>query len=223
MNIKNCLAKTENEMNYVVAYPDNYEGLPLLVFLHGAGERGINIEHLYRHGIPKMIKEGKEIPAVILYPQCPASFIWNNMVKELKALIDKVAEEYSVNRSKITLTGLSMGGYGTWEMAMCYPETFSAIAPVCGGGVPWRASKLKNVPITAYHGTEDITVPFIQSEIMVSAAKKIGADAELVALEGLGHNDGAAYAYYETDLIERLLSHTKTDFSHVCEPCEEMF
>ena len=83
MNIK-VYEKNENRtMNYGVAFPDNYEGLPLLVYLHGAGERGENFDHVYRHGIPKLLREGREFPAVVLYPQCPGPFIWNNMVKEM--------------------------------------------------------------------------------------------------------------------------------------------
>ena len=223
MNIRNYLAATGYEMNYVVAHPDDYKGLPLLIFLHGAGERGRNIDHLYRHAIPAMIKDGIEIPAVVLYPQCPGQFIWNNMVKELKEIIEKVAAEYEVDSSRICLTGSSMGGYGTWEMALTYPEMFSAIAPVAGGGVQWRTVRLKSVPVIAYHGDADDVVPIIMSEIMVDSAKKNGAQAELVRLQGLGHNDGINYAYRNTDLISRLLSYERTDFSHVYEPCEELF
>ena len=210
-------------MNYGLAYPDNYENLPLLVFLHGAGERGTNVDHLYRHGIPKLLKEGMEFPAVILFPQCPANFIWNNMVKELKVLIDQVAAEFRILPDRILMTGCSMGGYGTWEMAMCYPETFAAIAPVAGGGVMWRTPKLKDVPVLAYHGKADSVVLPSQSQIMVEYTNLSGGHAELTLLDGLGHNDGIDYAYRHTDLIGRLLSFRKLDFSHVPEICEDIF
>lgn len=223
MTIDTFLAKGENEMNYIVAHPERYEGLPLLVYLHGAGERGKNIEHLYRHGVARMVKEGRDIPAVVLCPQCPAFFIWNNMVKETKALINKVAKEYKVNPDKILLTGSSMGGYGTWEMGMCYPETFAAIAPVAGGGVCWRVSKLKSTPVLAYHGDADTVVPYSQSEIMIESLKADGGEVSLTNMEGQGHNDGIYNAYFSTDLVERLLTYEKRDHSHVHEPCEEMF
>jgi predicted peptidase len=116
-----------------------------------------------------------------------------------------------------------MGGYGTWEMAMCYPETFAAIAPVAGGGVMWRTMKLKDVPVIAYHGDLDASVPISQSEVMVKYTVQCGGSAELNVLEGFGHNDGIDYAYCETDLINRLISYRKTNFERVLEPCEEMF
>lgn len=223
MNIKTNIATDGTNMNYGVAFPDNYKDLPLLVYLHGAGERGTNFEHIYRLGIPKLIKEGREIDAVVLFPQCPGPFIWNNMVKELKSLIDAVAEEYGVLKDRIVLTGSSMGGYGTWETAMCYPETFAAIAPVAGGGVVWRTKKLKDVPVLAFHGEIDLVVPVSQSQVMVDYTVQNGGIAELNILNGYGHNDGIDYAYRETNLIERLISYRKHSFDHVFEPCEELF
>ncbi len=210
-------------MNYGVAYPDNYKDLPLLVYLHGAGERGTQFDHIYLHAIPKLLREGREFPAVVLYPQCPAPFIWNNMVKELKEIIDIVVKEYDIKPDRILLTGSSMGGYGTWETAMCYPEFFAAIAPVAGGGVAWRTAKLKNMPIKTYHGSIDTVVEPIQSELMVRAVNNEGGNAELIYLDNMGHNDGIDYAYRNTDLIDWLLSHRRTDFTHIPEICEEMF
>ena len=223
MKIDGYFAKTEENMNYIVAHPEKYDRLPLLVYLHGAGERGRNIEHLYRHGVARMIYEGHDIPAVVLCPQCPARFIWNNMVKELKVLIDRVAKDYKVDTDRIVLTGSSMGGYGTWEMGMCYPETFAAIAPVAGGGVCWRTSKLKSTPVLAYHGDADTVVPYSQSEIMVESLKKDGGNVTLTNMAGQGHNDGIYNSYFSTDLVAKLLSYEKKDHSHVYEPCEEMF
>ena len=223
MKIKTYLSFNENQMNYGVAYTDHYTDMPLLIYLHGAGERGRNFEHIYRHGIPKLIKEGQELKAVVLFPQCPGEYIWNNMVKELKSIIDAVIEEYGISKDRILLTGSSMGGYGTWEMAMCYPEMFAAIAPVAGGGVAWRASKLVKIPVLAYHGAEDDDVLISQSEVMVDFTNRFGGTAELHALQGLGHNDGIDYSYRETDLISRLISYRKSDFSRIPEPCEEHF
>ena len=222
MKIKTYLSD-DSKMNYGVALGDNYTDLPLLIYLHGAGERGKNFEHIYRHGIPKLIKEGKDINAVVLFPQCPAEFIWNNMVKELKVVIDAVVEEYGISKDRIVLTGSSMGGYGTWEMAMCYPEMFAAIAPVAGGGVVWRTGKLIKTPAIVYHGEKDTVVPASQSEIMVDFTKGHGGMAELNILKDMGHNDGIDYAYRETDLIERLLSYRKSDFAHIPEVCENLF
>lgn len=223
MNIKTYVLNDKCQMNYGVAFPDDYKDLPLLIYLHGAGERGKNFEHIYRHGIPKLLKEGKEINAVVLFPQCPAEFIWNNMVKELKTIIDSVADEYGILKDRIVLTGSSMGGYGTWEMAMCYPEMFAAIAPVAGGGVMWRTPKLQKIPVLAFHGAEDSVVLPSQSEIMVEYTNKNGGTAELNILKGYEHNDGIDYAYGNTDLIDRLIAYRKNDFEHIPEICEDLF
>lgn len=223
MKIKTFISNDVDQMNYGLAFGDDYKDQPLLIYLHGAGERGKNFEHIYRHGIPKLIKEGQDIKAVVLFPQCPGEYIWNNVVKELKIIIESVIEKYGISRDRILLTGSSMGGYGTWEMAMCYPEMFAAIAPVAGGGVVWRTGKLIKTPVLAYHGEKDCVVPISQSEIMVNSTVRNGGTAELNILKNKGHNDGIDYAYRETNLIQRLLSFRKNDFTHIPEPCEELF
>lgn len=145
------------------------------------------------------------------------------MVKELKSIIDDVVVEYGIPKDRIVLTGSSMGGYGTWEMAMCYPEMFAAIAPVAGGGVVWRTGKLVKTPVIAYHGEKDTVVPVSQSEIMVNFTNNNGGVAELNILKDKEHNDGIDYAYRETDLIQQLLSYRKYDFAHIPEICENLF
>ena len=217
--------RTDNEfdMNYKVFYPDRYEGLPLLIYLHGAGERGGESEHLFRHGIPKLIREGVEIPAVVLCPQCPAWAVWDNVVDRVKAIIDRVASEFSIANDRICITGSSMGGFGTWMMGKTYPTFFAAIAPVAGGGMSWRAGNLRTTPVLAVHGACDRDVPPIYSELMVNAVQKKGGSAELILLDGLGHNDGIDYAYRHTKLIEWILSQRKRDFSPVAEYCSEFF
>ncbi|MBO7344821.1 MAG: phospholipase, partial [Clostridia bacterium] len=129
--------KTENYplQSLLFTPAEKVQNPPLIVYLHGAGERGENIEHLYRHGMPKLIKSGKEIPAIVLCPQCPAQFVWNNIVERLKNLIDLIVEEYQISKDRIAITGSSMGGFGTWEMGLTYANYFSAIAPVAGGGL----------------------------------------------------------------------------------------
>lgn len=224
MNVKDCMYN-ENiyNMNYKVFYPENYDKLPLIVYLHGAGERGENISHLYKHAIPKLIKEGMEIPAVVLAPQCPKWCVWDNVADKVKGIIDIVVEEYGIMKDRICITGSSMGGFGTWMMGKTYPDFFSAIAPIAGGGMSWRASKLVTTPVIAVHGTEDDAVPLIYSKLMVEEIKKHNGNVELIELDGYGHNDGIDYAYRNTNVIERLLAYRRTNFDHVPEICEEMF
>ncbi len=137
------------------------DGTPLLVYLHGAGERGTVTEHMCRHGIPRLISNGRDVEAIVLCPQCPAQYVWNNIVREVKAVVDATVLRYKVKKDRIALTGCSMGGFGAWEMAMTYPSLFSAVAPVAGGGLSFRASNLRTTPVRAYHGTVDELVPAI--------------------------------------------------------------
>lgn len=222
-----CIEKVfeyENgKMNYAVYTPEKYEDLPLMVYLHGAGERGLNISHLTRHGIPKLISEGREYPAVILTPQCPADRVWDNMVSQVKEIIDAVVEEYGIKKDRICITGSSMGGFGTWMMGLTYPDFFSAIAPVAGGGMSWRTQKLKNTPVFAVHGDKDSCVPIIYSTLMVDAVNRNGGNAQFIALEGKEHNDGIDYAYRETNLINWLLGQRRTDFTKVEEVFSNLF
>ena len=224
MNIEH-LNDEKSSLQAILAYPNDTKDLPLLIFLHGAGERGTgsNLQNVYKHGVPKLVKEGRDIPAIVLCPQCPAMYVWNNMVREVKVLIDGIVERFGVKRDRICLTGGSMGGFGTWELAMTYPSFFSAIAPVAGGGLSWRCVKLIGMPIKAYHGTDDTEVPITYSELMLDRFKNTGADATLVRLEGFGHVDGISEAYENTDLIDWLLSKRRTDFSRVPEAFEQYF
>lgn len=210
-------------MNYQVFYPDNYENLPLLVYLHGAGERGKKIENVNRHAIPMMIMNGEEIPAVVLCPQCPEQVVWNNIPDKVKAIIDSVAVEYGIKKDRICITGSSMGGFGTWMMGKTYPSFFSAIGPVAGGGMAWRAKKLVNTPVMAVHGTADTVVPPVYSQLMVDAVNENGGSAQLILLPGAGHNDGINKAYMETDIISWLLNKRRENFERIPEVCEEMF
>ncbi len=223
----NCTEKVfeyENgKMNYAVYTPEKYEDLPLMVYLHGAGERGLNISHLTRHGIPKLISEGKEFPAVILTPQCPADRVWDNMVSQVKQIIDTVAKEYGIKNDRICITGSSMGGFGTWMMGLTYPNFFSAIGPIAGGGMSWRTSKLKNTPVFAVHGDKDSCVPYCYSQLMIEAVNRNGGNAILKAAEGFEHNDGIDYAYRSTELIQWLLSQRRTDFQSIEEPFSHLF
>jgi len=224
MNVKDCMY-SENEfgMNYKVFYPDAYEELPLIVYLHGAGERGENISHLYRHGIPKLIAEGKEFNAIILCPQCPKQYVWDNVVEKTKRIIDLVSDEYEIKKDRICITGSSMGGFGTWMMAKTYPSFFAGAAPVAGGGMVWRTQKLKTTPVLAVHGVDDDVVPIFYSQIMVDGVNCRGGCAELISLDGYGHNDGIDFAYRNTKVIDWLIERRRENFEYVPEVCEDIF
>jgi len=183
------------KFDYFLYLPDGYEEskaeYPMIMFLHGAGERGSDISLLKNNGIPGRIsKEGKEFPFIIVSPQCPKDDWWGGPlnIPALNGLVDEIAETYRVDKKRIYLTGLSMGGFGTWEMAVNYPKKFAAIAPVCGGGNPKKVKAIKDLPIWVFHGAKDNVVDIKKSQEMVDALKKEGSDVTFTIYPEANHN-----------------------------------
>jgi predicted peptidase len=166
-------------MNYLLYLPKDYgkadKKWPLILFLHGAGERGDNIELVKKHGPAKLVAEGKDFDFIIMSPQCPQESWWPSMTEDLKLLVDDIAGKYQVDQSRMYITGLSMGGYGTWSMIIKYPEMFAAAAPICGGGDTVLAKfRLAKIPLWVFHGAKDEVVPVSKSQEMVDAVKAAG-------------------------------------------------
>ncbi len=205
--------KTENnKLAYTIFLPNGYSAdnkYPLILSLHGAGERGNGVEeldHCTNIGIGRYIKkDGMELDAVVLCPQCPKDRVWNHLIWDLKDLVDEIAVRYSVDENRMTVTGMSMGGFGTWEMALVFTDTFAAYAPICGGGMAWRTGVLKGKKIWAFHGDKDNVVDISNSIEMVNSARKYGADVRFTVFNGVAHGSWDP-AYLETILIQWLLS-----------------
>ena len=197
---------SKSTLKYILTTPTDYdksERLPLIVFLHGAGERGDNLDALKVYCIPKLFTQNQDylgIRAITLSPQCPAERTWYDYKWEVISLIDQICEEYNADKDRVSLCGISMGGFGTWEIALQVPEKFSAIAPICGGGMNWRAWYLRNTPIRVFHGALDDVVPISQSEAMVNSLKLQGANVEFTVYDDLGHCCWDR-AFEHTDLI----------------------
>lgn len=196
-------------LRYLLYLPPEYKPdgkpWPLLVFLHGMGETGNNLELVKRHGPPKLIAQGKHFPFIVLSPQTPRPG-WNP--DAVVALIDAICEHYNVDRSRIYLTGLSMGGFGTWATAAAYPDRFAAIAPICGGGDPRWAERLKDIPIWVFHGAKDQVVPVAFSERMVEAIKAAGGNVKFTVYPDAGH-DSWTVTYNNPELYNWFLQHRK--------------
>jgi predicted peptidase len=182
------------KLNYLLYRPEGYgkgeKVWPLVLFLHGAGESGDNLEKVKKHGPPKLIESGKSFPCIVVSPQSPGRG-WNPVA--LNALLDDLQAKYKVDKDRIYLTGLSMGGFGTWALAEAHPERFAALVPICGGGKPADAAKLKDLPIWVFHGAKDRTVPPDRSEAMVKALKEAGAkNVQLTMYPDAGHDSWSA-------------------------------
>ena len=181
------------------------EGAPLLVFLHGSGERGDDLAAVKRHGPPKLVESMPALQSfIVVSPQCPKDQRWDTDL--VKALTDFVTERFKADRARLYLTGLSMGGYGTWAITAKYPDLFSAAVPICGGGDPAQASRIKDLPLRVFHGARDEAVPLARSQEMVDALKAAGAtDVSLTVYPDLGH-DSWTLTYADPKLYEWLLT-----------------
>ena len=178
---------------------------PLVLFLHGAGERGDDLSKVRIHGPPKRAAAGQAFPFILLSPQCPNGTWWS--VPELADLLDRVQAEYRVDPDRVTCTGLSMGGFGTWALACEFPGRFAAIAPVCGGGDPRDVQRLLGIPAWVFHGGKDGVVPLALSEDMVAALRALGAKPGLTVYPEAGHDSWTATydnpAFYDWLLANR--------------------
>ncbi len=181
------------------------QNMPLIIQLHGAGERGCGKEDLDKvdiHGFSKYLKDA-EHNCIVIMPQCPVDTFWAARVESIVEFIEQLINEYKADEDRVYLTGLSMGGYGTWFTAMARPDLFAAIAPICGGGMAWNADVLK-MPVWAFHGADDTTVTPMQTDEMVSKLKIFDRDVKYTRIDGVGHN---VWEYaYNKDLMEWLLS-----------------
>ncbi|MBO5926855.1 MAG: prolyl oligopeptidase family serine peptidase [Clostridia bacterium] len=203
--IKEVLKTSEKELNYIVTTPSGEsKNLPLVVFLHGAGERGSDLNNIKRHGLPKRLQYYEKMPAITLSPQCEEGKVWPTEIYRIKELIDKIVKEYEVDTSKIYLTGMSMGGFGTWAIACAFPDFFRAIAPVCGGGLAWNVGVIKHLPIHAFHGDIDDVVDPFYSINMVDKLRSLGSNAKLTILKNVGHNCWD-WVYEEYKIIEKMI------------------
>lgn len=197
---------------YLLYLPEGYShsgpAWPMMLFLHGAGERGDDLEKVKVHGPPKIVEGRKDFPFIVVSPQCPSDSWWPKKTEMLKNLVGEIAASYNVDEERIYLTGLSMGGYGTWSLASEYPERFAAIAPICGGGEPFFGHKLRDVPVWAFHGAKDNVVPLEKSEQMVDAIKAAGGEAKLTVYPDAGHDSWTA-TYENEKLYEWFLKHKR--------------
>lgn len=182
-------AKLEYLLSLPADYAQSNQKWPLVLFLHGAGESGTDLNKVKVHGPPKIVEAKGPFPFILVSPQCPGRG-WNPDV--LNALLDDLMKNYRVDPDRVYLTGLSMGGYGTWALAAAHPEKFAAIAPICGGGSPKDAPKLARLPIWVFHGAKDTTVPLQRSEEMVEAIKAAGGNPKFTVYPDAGHDSWTA-------------------------------
>lgn len=196
---------------------------PLVLFLHGAGERGTDNEGQLRHGVPAFASAAgqEKYPCILVAPQCPTGARWvevdwgaasHQQPEQPSApmaltleLLDALCKELPVDRSRVYVTGLSMGGYGTWDILARRPEMFAAAAPVCGGADEATAGRIAHIPVWVFHGAKDGVVKTSRSRNMIQALQKAGARPKYTEYPDVGH---AAWgpAYKDPELFRWLFA-----------------
>ncbi|MEE2778537.1 MAG: prolyl oligopeptidase family serine peptidase [Acidobacteriota bacterium] len=204
------------ELDYLLNVPDGYEAddtrrWPLVLFLHGAGERGDDVWKVALHGPPKLIAAGKDIPAIVVSPQCPAGQWWDHHLEALSLLLDQIEADYRVDADRIYVTGLSMGGFGTWALASREPDRFAAAIPICGGANMIASISLGKLPIWAFHGEADSVVPLEETTRVVEAIQRRGGKSiKLTTYPGVNH-DSWTQTYDNEEVWEWLFSKQRSN------------
>jgi predicted esterase len=206
------------ETDYLLYLPDGYDQdttkkWPLVIFLHGSGERGEDIQKVKVNGPPKLVANGKKFPFILVSPQEKEDESgWET--DHLYHLIQYVKRANRVDPDRVYLTGLSMGGFGTWALATKHPEEFAAIIPICGGGDSSKAWRLRYTPVWCFHGALDEVVPVSRDEQMVNAVKKYNSDARLTVYPDLHHNSWER-TYNNDSIYSWLLSNKKFAYREI--------
>jgi predicted esterase len=196
------------ETRYLLYMPEGYDSdtskqWPLMLFLHGSGESGTDVQKVKVNGPPMLVEQGKKYPFILVSPQADGRIGWDPI--ELYDLLTDLKKRYRVDKDRVYLTGLSMGGYGSWKLAAQFPQEFAAVIPICGGGDTSTAWRLRNIPVWAFHGAKDDVVLPKQSEDMIVAVRKTNPTARLTIYPEVKH-DSWTKAYNTDSLYEWMLS-----------------
>ncbi len=197
-------------IDYLIYLPREYEPSrkwPLVIFLHGSGARGQDLQLVRREGLARLVDLGEQFDFILVSPQCATNSTW--APEKIVELTEHVSNSFSVDRDRVYLTGNSMGGYGTWAAASFAPGRFAAIVPLCGGGDAAQARRLVNLPIWAFHGASDDVVPLEASEAMVDAVKKCGGSVQFTMYPERGH-DICDVTYRDKRLYKWLLAQRRS-------------
>jgi predicted peptidase len=198
------------ETNFLLYLPEGYDleerQWPLLLFLHGAGETGDMLEFVKKHGPPKMIEHGYKFPFIVVSPQCPDDQTWT--VEVLDMLLDEMVRLYRVDTDRLYITGISMGGTATWDLAIVYPRRFAAIVPICGRTKPEEAGRIKDLPIWVFHGAKDDVHLPEESENIVKALNVLGSPVKFTLYPEADH-DAWTETYNNPELWEWLMQQHK--------------
>ncbi len=202
--------------NYLLHVPAQasaspHEKWPAILFLHGIGESGDDPAAVLREGLPPYVAQRPEFPFIVIAPQCPWNTWWPELADGIDQLLETCGSELPIDHQRVYLTGLSMGGFGSWYLGALWPERFAAVAPICGGGVmfhgfPPRVQRLRDTPVWAFHGAKDDVVPLAESERLVEALREYGGTVSFTVYPNAAHNSWTE-TYNNPELYAWLLRH----------------
>jgi poly(3-hydroxybutyrate) depolymerase len=204
------------KLGYLLFLPKDYgkedRKWPVMLFLHGSGERGDDLKLVKVHGPPKLVEAQPDFPFIVVSPQCPKELWWPGDLAQrwLDELLDHVLTRFAADPQRVVVTGLSMGGFGSWTLTARHPGRFAAAVPICGGGDPDDAPQLKSVPFWIFHGAKDAGVPLKLSEEMLLAVTRAGGQAKLTVYPEAGH-DSWTETYNNPAVYEWLLAQRRAD------------
>lgn len=180
------------DLPYLLHRPRDHaarEDWPLVLFLHGSGERGDDLSLVAREGLPRRLADGLDFPAVVLAPQCPQGHVWAQHFDAVMALLARVSEAERVDPDRVVVTGLSLGGASACHLVSTHPERFAALAPMCG---PWSwyyvTPAMARLPLWAFHGDTDAVVSVEDSRRLVARVRELGGVARLSEYPSVGHD-----------------------------------
>ncbi|RKD91245.1 carboxylesterase family protein [Mangrovibacterium diazotrophicum] len=178
--------------NYLTYLPENYDSTqanlyPVIIYLHGRSVSGTDLNRVRRYGLPYFLDHGKKMDFIVVAPQCPWGKRWSSE-NWLDSMMVELNTKYRIDNDRIYLTGMSLGGFGTWELANMYPNRFAAIAPMCGGGNTSWADNIYHIPTWVFHGVQDRLVPVLRSDQMVKALEAHHALVKYDRLTKKGHD-----------------------------------
>lgn len=200
-------SKVKQKYPYLLYLPQNYSDtqarFPLVIYLHGGSQRGQDLNKLKVYGPPQEVDKGRTFPFIIASPQCPDGKYWSTD-NWFEPLYEELLRTYRIDPKQVYLTGISMGGYGAWQTAVAYPNTFAAVVPLCGGcDDSTQVCRLNQVPIWTFHGTADDLVPISETERLVKRLAQCRGNVTFTRLEKEGHI--IQYLYEKREIYDWLL------------------
>lgn len=205
--------------NFLLFLPENEsqkinDKYPAILFLHGIGELGNDLQILKREGLPKILDGDKNFPFIVISPQCPSSTEWyytnEDNVRALNSMLDDAVKRFPIDTNRIYITGLSMGGIGTWYFALKMPERFAAMAPIAFRGDGWSPCTAAKIPVWGFHGKLDSVIPLSSAQGIVDQFKACGGNINFTIYPDAGH-DSWTRTYNNRELYSWFLTHNKQD------------